>query len=79
MLAEQGRLNFNLMLRENRAGWIGPYGRVNATHVRSYMPPVGDSTAILLLGGTQEMNELIPIVKEIGYENIVETMQSSNA
>ena len=37
-LAEQHRLNFNLMLREARQGWIGPYGTVNQAHIKSFMP-----------------------------------------
>ena len=38
-LAEQHRLNFNLMLKEARQGWIGPYGAVNQAHIKSFMPP----------------------------------------
>ena len=55
MLAEQLRLNFNVMLREGREGWIGPYGRLSAAHLRSFMPAAGEETALVVLGGGREV------------------------
>lgn len=42
LLSEQLRLNLNLMLREPKPGWIGPFGKVNKSHIKSYMPPPSD-------------------------------------
>lgn len=42
MLSEQLRLNFNVMLRTSKPGWIGPFGKVNSSHIKSFMPPPGD-------------------------------------
>jgi hypothetical protein len=33
MLSEQYRLNFNLMLREPMNEWVGPYGKINKSHI----------------------------------------------
>jgi hypothetical protein len=55
MLAEQLRLNFNVMLRESREGWIGPFGKLNSVHFRSFMPPAGEDTALMLFGGSREI------------------------
>ena len=50
MLAEQQKLNFNLMLREMKAGWVGPFGPITKQHIVSYMPPSGPDTVIIIIG-----------------------------
>ena len=52
MLAEQQRLNFNVMLKENKPGWLGPFGKITKTHIESYMPPPGDQTAMIVMAGS---------------------------
>ncbi|CAM6002795.1 unnamed protein product [Sphagnum balticum] len=67
MLAEQFKLNFNVMLHQKQPGWIGPFGPVTETHIRDFMPPPGDDTIILLTGGSKEVAHVLPILKHIGY------------
>lgn len=55
MLSEQLRLNCNLMLREPKAGWIGPFGKVGSSSIKSYMPPPGEDTALVIMGGPEEL------------------------
>jgi hypothetical protein len=50
-LSEQSRLNCNLMLREFKNGWVGPFGPISKTHLTSFMPPAGEDTAIILIAG----------------------------
>lgn len=45
----------NLMLKENKPGWIGPFGNLNSSHIKAYMPPPSDETALMLLGSSSEL------------------------
>jgi hypothetical protein len=71
MLSEQFRLNFNMMLKEPAPGWIGPFGRLNQTHIRSFMPPPQDDTALMMLGSSKEVGHMKPILEEMGYEHFM--------
>ena len=74
MLAEQHKLNLNLMLRNPNPGWVGPFGPLNHTHLRSYMPPPSLQTALMILGGPEEVDHLLPLTKKIGYEHVMEPL-----
>jgi len=50
LLAEQYKLNLNLMLKENKPGWIGPFGSLNSSYIKAYMPPPNSETALILCG-----------------------------
>lgn len=54
-LAEQQRLNCNLMLRGLKEGWVGPFGAITAHHIQSFMPPPSPETAIMLVGGPSDI------------------------
>jgi len=58
MLSDQYKLNFNVMLRKAMQGWIGPYGNITKAHIESYMPPVDPKTALMLIGGPNDVNPL---------------------
>ena len=70
-LSEQLRLNCNLMLREFKNGWVGPFGPISKTHLTSYMPPGGDDTAIILIAGPKEVKHLSTLLEELGHKNIM--------
>lgn len=70
-LAEQQRLNCNLMLRGLKEGWVGPFGAITAHHIQSFMPPPGPDTAIMLVGGPSDINHLKPILSNLGYDNVM--------
>jgi NAD(P)H-flavin reductase len=76
-LAEQQRLNFNLMLESARPGWIGPYGQPNASHLSAFLPPPGEDTALMLLGGAQ-IAPVLPILEELGYQHILKPRSLSD-
>lgn len=71
MLAEQQRLNFNVMLRENKPGWIGPFGKLTKSHMLDFMPPPGDDTALLLISNSTEYKQLQPLLDEMNYSNFM--------
>lgn len=70
-LAEQSKLNCNLMLKEFKNGWIGPFGPISKTHLTSFMPPAGDDTAIILIAGPAEVKHLSTLLQELGHKNIM--------
>ena len=72
MLAEQQKLNCNLMLREMKAGWVGPFGPVTSQHIASFMPPAGPDTVIILIGNsTEDISRLVPMLEELKHSNIL--------
>ena len=71
MLAEQYRLNFNVMFRRPAEGWIGPYGNITKAHIESFMPVVGEDTALQLFGGPKDVDGLYETLQELGYKNVM--------
>jgi hypothetical protein len=70
-LQERKKLNMNLFLNKFEKGWVGPYGKLTEDHIRDYMPPANDDTNIILSGSKSQLNEITPILNEIGYRQIV--------
>ena len=75
-LAEQQKLNFNLMLRQLKPGWLGPFGSVTVQQIQSFMPPPGPDTAIMLISGPADIDHLTPILSGLKYENVMRPVDS---
>lgn len=55
------------MLRSQTKGWVGPYGLITKQHIISFMPPSSPETALILVGGPQDIDHLTPILNELKY------------
>ena len=58
-------------MKENKPGWVGPYGNITKAQIESYMPPPGDETAMIVMAGTKENNVIRGYLDELGYKHIV--------